>query len=79
VPERLRDELYCLISCSMGRCDMPKPIKSPNRIVAFLSDAQLKGLKLISEETAAPISALVRKAIDLFLAERDGTTKRKGK
>lgn len=37
------------------------------RTTVWLPDKQRKGLKAVSERTAAPVSALIRKAIDEFL------------
>jgi len=37
------------------------------RTTIWLTDGQRKALKAISDRTAAPISALVRKAIEEFL------------
>jgi hypothetical protein len=46
---------------------MARPKANPNRIVAFLNDKQMAALKKISERNLAPVSALVRKAVDEFL------------
>jgi predicted DNA-binding protein len=41
-----------------------------HRTNIYLDPEQLKKLKTLSEETGAPIAALVRKAIDLYLKKR---------
>ena len=37
----------------------------------WLADKHLKGLKAISRKTGAPVSALVRKAIEQFLKQKN--------
>ena len=50
-----------------GNKALGRPSKNPNRIVAFLNDEQMAALKKISERNLAPVSALVRKAVEEFL------------
>jgi len=48
-----------------------KPKENPHRIVTFLSDRQMAGLKKISAQNYdAPISALVRTAVEEFVTRR---------
>jgi hypothetical protein len=50
---------------------MAKPKENPHRIVTFLSDRQMAVLKRMSKENyGAPISALVRTAVEEFVAKR---------
>jgi hypothetical protein len=49
---------------------MVRPKKNPNRIVSFVSDEQMKELRKISEDNfGAPISLLVRRAIEEFITK----------
>jgi len=43
---------------------------SMKRTALFLKEAQLKKLKLLSDKTGAPVSELIRRAIDRYLHER---------
>lgn len=40
------------------------------RTTIWLAEKHLKGLKAVSEKTGAPISALIRKAIEAYLKGR---------
>ena len=51
---------------------MAKPKENPHRIVTFLSDRQMGVLKKISARNFnAPISALVRTAVEEFVARKE--------
>lgn len=46
---------------------MAKPKKNTHRVVTFLSDEEWNVLRRIHQETLAPVSALVRKAVQKFV------------
>jgi len=47
---------------------MAKLKENPHRVVTFLGDKQMAALKRISADNmGAPISALVRRAVDVFI------------
>jgi hypothetical protein len=51
--------------------EMAKPTENPHRIVTFLSDRQMAVLKKISKANyGAPISALVRTAVEEFVEKK---------
>jgi hypothetical protein len=56
---------------------MAKPVENPNRVVTFLSNRQMSILKKLSDRSyGAPISALVRQAVEDFCNKQDEFLKR---
>jgi hypothetical protein len=56
---------------------MAKPKENPNRVVTFLSNRQMSVLQKVSDRSyGAPISALVRQAVDDFCKKQDEFLKR---
>jgi len=60
--------MYCLYASVET---MAKPKENPHRVVTFLNDRQMAALKKISAANfSAPVSALVRTAVNEFVMRK---------